>query len=930
MAGKRKRDADSGGSRSGSAAAIEDEADDAVETGADGEAPADTEPVAASDADTEAPEAPPDDALETEAIDDEEIDSSASSSQVPMRVQERLPQRLVILPLDDMVFFPGMMLPILGQSDRSRATIQAALDGSKFLGLVAKYEDESDESDGAKERTRAARTSGKDGRRGSGSSSDSGSDSESRRETVRVPETGPDGLYTTGTLGRIVQKVGTGGETGVIVAGIRRVRIRKWIRRGPVLLAEVDYPDDDPGDAKELEAFERVVRRAVEELISLRPDIPDELGEAIENQQGPGRLADFLGGHMGLSVPERQGLLETRSIRDRLTRLLTFFERELDLARIGKRVRSDIRDKVEKQQRDFYLREQLKAIREELGEEIDEKEIEAETYEEKIAAAEMPPEIEERARYELKRLSVLPQEAAEYHVIRTYLDWMVDLPWSKSSEDSLDIKRAARILDEDHYGLEEVKERIVEFLAVRKLAPDRQGAILCLVGPPGVGKTSLGKSIARAMERKFFRASLGGMRDEAEIKGHRRTYIGAMPGKIIQGLRRVETNNPVFMLDEIDKLGSDWRGDPSSAMLEVLDPAQNDKFEDYYLDVPFDLSKVMFIATANYAGQIPAPLMDRMEVIEIPGYILAEKRAIATRYLLPRQLEAHGLEPKDLKLPYATIRAIAEGYTRESGVRDLERRIAQICRKVAAKRATGEIGPRKTVTVAVDELVDWLGRAKFDRDGDLRTRNPGVVTGLAWTPYGGEVLYVEARAMPGKGGFHVTGQVGKVMSESVRIALSIVRGDHERFGIDPRVFETTDVHIHVPAGAVPKDGPSAGITMTTALISLLCRGGKGMRVSKKIAMTGEITLSGTVLPVGGIREKVVAAKRAGIKTLVLPKANEPDLDDVPHRVRKGLTFVFAETIDDVLAVALPKLAPEGPARDRPTKTRPKRTRPKRA
>jgi len=788
---------------------------------------------------------------------------------LPMPLPDRLPSRLILQPIEDIVFFPGMMMPVLGATPEGQATIRQAMTQSAFLGLVTRLPESEGETDG-------------------------------HSVTER--------LYCVGCAGRIVQRVGGAGEIGAIVQGLRRFRVEKWVRTEPVLIAQVSYPEEIVRDPKEAEALERVIRREVRELVALRPDIPNELTRAIEAQHGPARLVDFLSGHLGLPVEERQSLLETFEVDSRLRRIMAFFERELDLARIGKKVRADIRAKVEKQQRDFYLREQLKALRKELGEEVDEKEIETETYEEKIAKAKMPPEVEKRARYELKRLAVLPQEAAEYHVIRTYLDWLVELPWSVSFDDTLDVKRAAKILDEDHHGLEEVKARIVEFLAVRKLVPERQGAILCLVGPPGVGKTSLGKSVARATGRKFYRVSLGGMRDEAEIKGHRRTYVGAMPGKIIQGLRRVAANNPIFMLDEIDKLGSDWRGDPSSAMLEVLDPAQNNAFEDHYLDVPFDLSKVMFIATANYAGQIPQPLIDRMEMIQIPGYILAEKRAIASRYLIPRQLEAHGLDRKRLRIPFETIRAIVEGYTREAGVRELERKIAQICRKVAAGIATGEASPRKIVTVRPEGLKDYLGPAPFDKESELRVRRPGVVTGLAWTPTGGEVLFIEARQMPGKGIVKVTGQIGQVMNESIEIAWSIVRGEAARFDIDPKVFTSRDFHVHVPAGAVPKDGPSAGVTMTTALVSLLARQGKGIRVSRKLAMTGEITLSGAVLPVGGIREKVVAGKRAGIKTILLPARNRGDLEEVPERVRRGIRFAFAETLDDVIREALPELA----------------------
>jgi len=829
--------------------------------------------------------------LDTEPV-ETQIVSDDTGAQTPVPIPDPPPSRLIVLPVEGVVAFPGMVIPIAASSDRSRATLQQAASQSRFLGLLTRRPDQE---------------------RGS---------------------TDPDTLYTVGCVAHILQRIGSGTDVGMVVQCARRFRVKRWIRRDPVLIADVEYPAESTADATELEALERVLRRQVQELVELRPDIPDDLAQAIANTRGAPRLADFLAAHVGLDLDERQSLLETLETEKRLRRLMAHFERELDLARIGEKVRSDIQEKVESQQREFYLREQLRALRSELGEEIDEKEAEVEPYREKIAKAEMPPEVEERAQYELRRLSVLPQEAAEYHVIRTYLDWLVELPWSVASDDQLDVERSARILDADHYGLEEVKSRIVEHLAVRKLAPEQKGAILCLVGPPGVGKTSLGKSIARAMNREFYRVSLGGMRDEAEIKGHRRTYIGAMPGKIVQGLQRVGTNNPVFMLDELDKVGSDWRGDPSSALLEVLDPAQNSTFEDYYLDVPFDLSRVLFVATANYAGQIPRALYDRLEVIEIPGYIPAEKRSIATRYLVPRQLEAHGLTRKDVKIPAATLSAIIDGYTREAGVRELERRIAQVCRRVAADIVLGRKGApsrnsgagskkkatrkkkraKKTAPLSVtpESLHDYLGPRKFDRDRDLRIERPGVVTGLAWTPFGGEVLFVEARAMKGRPNVKVTGQLGSVMSESVQIATSWVRSEASRFDIDPAAFDRQQIHVHVPAGAVPKDGPSAGVTLTTALVSLLCRQGKGMRVSQRVAMTGEITLSGTVLPVGGIREKVVAAKRMGIKTVILPARNEPDLEEVPDRVRRGLRFVPVENLDEVLRIALPRLYANDP------------------
>jgi ATP-dependent Lon protease len=592
-------------------------------------------------------------------------------------------------------------------------------------------------------------------------------------------------------------------------------------------------------------------------------------------------------------------LRETR-VEERLKTVAEALTRELELARLAGRIREEIRDKVEKTQREYYLREQLKAIRRELGEEVDQKELISMEIEEKIDLKGLPEEVAKRARKELKRLEVLSPDSPEYSVINTYLDWIVSLPWSMETEDNENLKKARKILEEDHYGLNEVKDRIIEFLAVRKLKPDQKGAILCFAGPPGVGKTSLGQSIARALDRKFFRFSLGGMRDEAEIKGHRRTYIGAMPGKILQGLKQVEVRNPVFMLDEVDKLGSDWRGDPSSAMLEVLDPAQNWGFRDHYLDIPFDLSHVMFICTANIKAEIPRPLLDRMEVIDLPGYILDEKVAIAERYLVARQLDAHGLKPSNLRFSKGVLTKIVEGWTAEAGVRNLERAIGRICRKVAAKVAADET---KFERITKNNLPDYLGTRKISKES-LDKRPPvGTSIGLAWTPVGGEILKIETTRMPGNGRFHVTGKLGEVMKESVEIAVSYIRHNHEIYDIDPKIFEKEDLHIHFPAGAVPKDGPSAGVTITTALISLLS-GAKGLRPAAKMAMTGEMTLSGEVLPVGGIREKVLAAQHAGVNTVVLPKKNEQDVEEIPAHIIAGLKFVYAGDYKEVYDVSL--------------------------
>jgi len=788
------------------------------------------------------------------------------------RMEDHLPSAIFVLPVADNVLFPGLVLPLALGDKKDLATLEQAKSQSPYVGVVT-----------VRPKPHSA---------------------DSLLVLPDRPE--PDSFFDIGCAGRIVQVVNLpDGKVGVMVMGLQRMHVASWLRLDPVRIAQVDYPDEVLRDARESEALERQVRQAFAELVAHRPDLADELARVMESVEGPARLTDFVASNLGLSVDERQGLLATFEIDARLRRLLAYLEKELDLARLGQKVRQEIRDKVESQQREFYLREQLKTIRRELGEEVDEKQVEIEDYERKIREAKMPAEAEKRARYELRRLKILPQEAGEYHVIRTYLDWLLSLPWSQSTEDNEDVARAEKILEKDHYGLEEVKARIVEFLAVRKLKPDHGGAILCLVGPPGVGKTSLGQSIARAMGRKFHRLSLGGMRDEAEIKGHRRTYVGAMPGRILQGLKRVGTNNPVFMLDEIDKLASDSRGDPASALLEVLDPAQNSAFQDNYLEVPFDLSRVMFIATANYAGQIPKPLFDRMEIIEIPGYIPDEKLKIASRYLVSRQIEAHGLDSGALRISQGGLREIISGYTREAGVRELERRIARVCRKVAAAIATGKQKADDRTLVTRDNVEDFLGKRRFHEDEQVRVGRPGVAVGLAWTPFGGDVLFIEVASMPGIGKVQVTGKLGKVMNESAQIAVSVVRANAELWGVPSEVFKEQDLHIHVPAGAVPKDGPSAGVTLATALVSLLGCDGRGIKVRSRLAMTGELTLRGVVLPVGGIREKMVAAKRAGVRVVLLPEGNRSDVEELPERVRRGMKFQFVGDIEDVLRAALP-------------------------
>jgi ATP-dependent Lon protease len=796
------------------------------------------------------------------ATDQEEPGPGETSEILPARLVDGLPTTLHILVSPVGPVFPGMVSPIPLLDARMEKAVE---ESPPFVGVLA---------------TRAG------------------------VEVTDVPVE-PRALYEVGCVARSVQRMRfPDGRPGVAVMCVRRMRVLRFVKTDAVLLAQVEYPEDVVQDPLEQEALFRRLRLSFKELIALSPDIPDEVERMVEEVDEPGRLVDFIAANLGKDPEVKQGILSSFELEGRLRTALLLVEKELDLARLGAKLQEEIRSKIESRQREHFLREQIKAIRRELGEEVDQHELDRQSFLEKIEAAGMPGEAEKRARRELDRMGLLPTEAAEYHVIRNYLDWLVELPWSRLSTGEVDVGRAARVLDEDHHGLREVKERIVEFLAVRKLKPDQQGAILCLVGPPGVGKTSLGRSVARATGREFHRVSLGGMRDEAEIKGHRRTYVGAMPGKIIQGLRRVGTRNPVFMLDELDKLSSDWRGDPSSALLEVLDPAQNSAFEDLYIDLPFDLSQVMFIATANVSAQIPAPLRDRTEMIELSGYIPQEKVAIGRRYLLPRQLEAHGLTTRQLRIESSAMTAMVDRYTREAGVRELERTIGKVCRKVAARvAAEADPGRAGQVTVTSENLTDYLGPRRYFAELVERVRTPGVVVGLAWTPYGGEILFIEATAMPGKGSLQLTGKLGDVMSESVRIAHSLIRSRADRFRIPEKLFRERDLHLHVPSGAVPKDGPSAGVAMVCALLSLLWRG-KGKAARARVAMTGEITLRGAVLPVGGIKEKVIGAKRAGVKTVVLPRQNEPDVQEIPAEVLRGLRFVYAAEIEEAVEAVI--------------------------
>ncbi len=780
----------------------------------------------------------------------------------PEETRSGLPEVLSILPLRDTVLFPQAILPLAVARERSVRLVDEAVLGSRIIGVVA-------QRDAAQE------------------------------------EPTPADLYTHGTAAIIHKMLKyPDGTIRLIVQGLSRIRVREFVQEAPFLKARIDPLSDlePPGSDLEVEALSRNVLTQFQKIVAQSPVLGDELiAMASSLAAEPGHLADLIAGTIpSLSTATRQALLSAQDVRARLKTLMEALAKELEVLELGSKIHSEIQSEMTKSQREYYLREQLKAIQKELGE-TDERTREVEELRQKIEAAGMPEEARKEAFRELDRLAKMPVAAAEYTVARTYLDWLVALPWQKETRDEIDLGRAREILDEDHWGLQKVKERILEFLAVRKIRPDVKDPILCFVGPPGVGKTSLGKSIARALGRKFVRISLGGIRDEAEIRGHRRTYIGALPGQIIQGLRRAESRNPVFMLDEVDKLGMDFRGDPASALLEVLDPEQNAIFRDHYIDLPFDLSRVLFITTANILDPIPPALRDRMEVIELAGYTEEEKAAIAEKHLIPKQAAEHGLglgEPVTFS-PEA-LQLLIRSYTREAGLRNLEREIAGLCRKIAKRRAEGAEGP---VTVTPGLVTELLGVPRFlHEELEERTRVPGVAVGLAWTPTGGEILFVEASKM--KGGRHLTltGQLGDVMKESAQAALSWVRAHARELGVEPEFWRRYDLHLHVPAGAIPKDGPSAGITMATALVSLLTN----RPVKPELAMTGEITLSGRVLPIGGIKEKVLAAKRAGIKEVILPRRNEKNLlEDVPAEVRQAMTFHLVSTAEEVIRLALP-------------------------
>src|SRR5262245_13968520 len=728
-----------------------------------------------------------------------------------------------------------------------------------------------------------------------------------RNEDVETP--GWDDLHEIGTAAVVHKLIRIpDGTLRILVQGVKRIRLDRRVQDEPYLVAEFSDVPEVVEESKELEALTRNVQNQFASIIAAVPYLPEELQIAAANVDDPTVLSYLVASTMRLKTEEKQQLLETANVEERLRALSAILNRELEVIELGSKIQSQVQSEMEKGQREYFLRQQLKAIQEELGE-GDEQQAEVNELRTQLAELELPEDVRKAAERELSRLEKLPPAAAEYGVIRTYLDWIITLPWDKVTEDDLDLERARRVLDEDHFDLEKVKDRIVEHLAVSRLKNDLSGPILCFVGPPGVGKTSLGQSIARTLGRKFVRISVGGVRDEAEVRGHRRTYIGAMPGTILRALRDAESSNPVFLIDEIDKMGADYRGDPASAMLEVLDPEQHSTFRDHYLDLPFDLSKVLFICTANQLETIPPPLLDRMDVIQLSGYTEEEKLGIAKKYLAPKQLKEHGLTRSKLTFPDKGLRTIIREYTREAGVRQLERQIAAVCRKAARRVAEGE-----TEKMTADEKAvrEWLGPRRFLADVRKRTSEPGVATGLAVTAVGGDVLFIEATAYPGSGHLKVTGQLGEVMQESAQAAHSWVRTHARELGIDPAWWGQNDVHVHIPAGAVPKDGPSAGITMATAIASIATN----KPVSDQVAMTGEITLSGQVLPIGGLRDKVLAAQRAGVSKVIFPKENESDLEELPPETREELEFVPVDWIEEVFAVAfdgsLPKVAAARP------------------
>ncbi len=768
----------------------------------------------------------------------------------------QIPEELPLLPVRDVVIFPYMILPLFVGREKSIAAVDAALARDRLIFLAAQKE-------------------------------------------LGEEEPKPEDIFAVGTVAMIMRMLKLpDGRVKILVQGLTKGRLQSFVAEDPFFAVHVERIHEPRSSELplETEALMRTVRDQLTQLVSMGKAMPPEIMVVLENLEDPGSQADLVASNIGLKVADAQALIEIVDPVERLRRVKDLLAKELELAAVQNRIQTQAKEEMGKSQREYFLREQLRAIQAELGE-TDARAEEIAELRQKLAQAGLPAESKGEAEKQLRRLETMHPEAAEYSMLRTYLDWLVELPWSRSTKDNLDLKKARKVLDEDHYNLEKVKERILEFLAVRKLKKELKGPVLCFTGPPGVGKTSLGKSIARALGRKFVRISLGGVRDEAEIRGHRRTYVGALPGRILQGMKQAGTNNPVFMLDELDKVGADFRGDPSAALLELLDPEQNHAFSDHYINLPFDLSNVLFVATANVMDSIPSALKDRLEVIRLAGYTTEEKLSIATQYLVPRQLEANGLKTADVRFSKNALLKIISEYTAEAGLRNLERELGSICRKVARRYAEGR---KKAVVVTESTVSRFLGPPRYLPEEELRQSEVGVATGLAWTEVGGEILYVEVNTMKGKGELTLTGHLGEVMKESAHAALSYARAHAQELGIDPDFYEGRAIHVHVPAGAIPKDGPSAGVTMATALISAL----SGRPVSKDVAMTGEITLRGQVLPIGGLKEKVLAAVRARIKTIIIPQRNEKDLEEIPSHLRKKVRFVSARSMDEVLAAAL--------------------------
>lgn len=850
--------------------------------------------------------------------------SSKNDAKIKLNPQveqlSEMPKEVVVIPIVNSPIFPGMIAPIILSEEKFTPELDQQIGKTGYVALnLVKFKEiqevmESMEDDDDDE--------------------DFEEDSEGGIEEYEVEAYEPDlkdlsskDIYKVGVLCKVVKKLKLpDGSVNLLVHGLKRYRITSFTQESPLLVVKSEIFEDVHEADEELDAYTRSVINQVKKLSEINPYFNEEMKLAMLNSPSPGSLADLVAFALSLDVPEAQDFLETLVVKKRFAKLLVYLKREKDVADIQKKITDEVNDKVNKYQREYFLREQLKVIRSELGMDEDEKSRDLKKFKDEIEESGMPEDAKEAAMEELERLESIPDSSPEYNVTRTYLNWMTQLPWNKHTEDKVDISKAQSLLEKDHYGLEKAKQRILEFLAVRQLKPEYDGTILCLAGPPGVGKTSLGHSIANSLNRKFYRFSLGGMRDEAEIKGHRRTYVGAMPGKLIQALKRVEVNNPVIMLDEIDKLGRSYQGDPSSALLEVLDPEQNKTFIDNYLDVPFDLSKVLFIATANYIGEIPEALLDRMELIELSGYTMEEKVHIANKWVIPKQLKKHGLKAKDFGLTKPVMQALIQDYAREPGVRRMEQFVAKLCRHAALEKVTAKTKAKaKKFSPAIKDLEEILGPKRFQSEIAQKPLNPGIVTGLAWTSYGGEILFVETLPLQGKG-FKLTGQLGEVMGESASLAYSYIKGllqrELEKSKSGKQLSKTKrkqsseeknpeesldflanhEVHLHLPAGATPKDGPSAGITMALALYSLA----KNKKVRGQVAMTGELSLTGKVLPVGGIKEKVLAAKRAGIKEIILPHQNEKDLREVPDRHRKGMKFYPVQHFDEVLKIALRK------------------------